>query len=253
MGAPGASGMTGDFAMKKIVFATVAATALTAAVPAAAADFRVRSGPPAYVLPQVYDWTGFYLGAHLGGAFGGSNNFNGLALSNNEARFLGGVQAGADWQFNGSNWVVGAEGQYSWLSGNNASAVFPGGFVYNNDQRGLGSVTARFGYSFWPALVYVKGGYAYADNRESVTFGGAPIPFLLDRNHNHGWTIGGGAEYKFAQNWSVKAEYQYYDFGDARFQSPPALVPFGTFHNDEHTLKVGVNYRFYFTNPAARY
>jgi outer membrane immunogenic protein len=132
--------------------------------------------------------------------------------------------------------------------------VFPGGFVYNNDQRGLGSVTARLGYSFGPALAYVKGGYAYADNRESVTFAGAPIPFLLDRNHNHGWTIGGGAEYMFAPSWAVKAEYQYYEFGDARFLSPLALVPFGTFHNDEHSLKVGVNYRFNFTSPVgARY
>ena len=237
--------------MKKILFATMAAIALTATMPAAAADFGARyntSRLPAYAPPIYYAWTGFYVGAHLGGAFGGTNNFNGLALSDNDARFLGGVQAGADWQFYG-NWVVGAEGQYSWLSGNNASAAFPGGFVYNNDQRGLGSVTARFGYSFGPALAYVKGGYAYADNRESVTFAGAPIPFLLDRNHNHGWTIGGGAEYIFAQSWSVKAEYQYYDFGDARFQNPPALVPFGTFHNDEHTLKVGVNYRFNFRSP----
>jgi len=251
-----APGMTGDFEMKKILFATVAAIALTAAMPAAAADFgaRFNSGSPlAYAVPG---WTGFYIGAHLGGAFGGSNDFNGLAIGNNDARFLGGVQAGADWQFSGTNWVIGAEGQYSWLSGNNASAVFPGGFVYGNDQRGLGSVTARFGYSFGSTLAYVKGGYAYADNRESVTFAGAPIPFLLDRNHNHGWTIGGGAEYMLpvAPSWSVKAEYQYYDFGDARFQSPPALVPFGTFRNDEHTLKVGVNYRFDFRGPvAARY
>jgi outer membrane immunogenic protein len=242
--------------VKRILFATVAAIALTAAMPAAAADFGARynyNRPPAYAPPIYYAWTGFYVGAHLGGAFGGSNNFNGLALSDNDARFLGGVQAGADWQFYG-NWVVGAEGQYSWLSRNNASAVFPGGFVYNNDQRGLGSVTARLGYSFGPALAYVKGGYAYADNRESVTFAGAPIPFLLDRNHNHGWTIGGGAEYMFAPSWAVKAEYQYYEFGDARFLSPLAPGPFGTFHNDEHSLKVGVNYRFNFTSPvAARY
>jgi outer membrane immunogenic protein len=240
----------GDFEMKKILFASVAATALTVATPTAAADFGAR-GNRTQAYAALDRWTGFYLGAHLGGAFTTDNTFNGLAIGNNDARFLGGVQAGADWQFYG-NWVVGAEGQYSWLSGNNASAVFPGGFVYNNDQRGLGSVTARFGYSFWPALVYVKGGYAYADNRESVTFAGAPIPFLLDGNHNHGWTIGGGAEYKFAfaPSWSVKAEYQYYDFGDARFQSPPALVPFGTFHNDEHTLKVGVNYRFDFKSPV---
>src|SRR5262245_16764230 len=130
--------------MKKMLFAAVAAIALTAAMPAAAADFGARyssARPPAYAPPIYYAWTGFYVGAHLGGAFGGTNNFNGLALSDNDARFLGGVQAGADWQFY-DKWVVGAEGQYSWLSRNNASAVFPGGFAYNNEQRGLGSVTA---------------------------------------------------------------------------------------------------------------
>ena len=241
--------------MKKILFAAVAAVALTSAMPAAAADLGARYGynkAPAYAAP-IYTWTGFYLGAHLGGAFSGNNNFNGFALSNNDARFMGGVQAGADWQFYG-NWVVGAEGQYSWLSRNNNSVVFPGAFVYGNDQRGLASVTARLGYSFGPALVYVKGGYAYADNRETVTFAGVPIGFTLDTNHNHGWTVGGGVEYMFAPSWAVKAEYQYYDFGDSRFTAPAPLVPFGTFHNDEHSLKVGVNYRFNFTSPVvARY
>ena len=157
--------------MKKILFATVAAAALAAAMPAAAGDLAARgynyNRAPAYAAP-IYNWTGFYLGAHLGGAFGGNNNFNGLVLSDNDARFLGGVQTGVDWQFAG-NWVVGAEGQYSWLSNNNVNAVFPAGFVYNNDLRGLGSITARFGYAFGPALVYVKGGYAYADNRETLT------------------------------------------------------------------------------------
>ena len=239
--------------MKKILFASVAAVALTAAMPAAAADFGARYSAPAYAVPS---WTGFYLGAHLGGAFGGDYNFNGLAVTNNDARFLGGVQAGVDWQFAGTNWVVGAEGQYSWLSKNDAAAIFPGGFVYSNDQRGLGSVTARLGYAFGPTLAYVKGGYAYADNRETVTFGfgGAPIPFMLDSNHNHGWTVGGGVEYMFAPNWSAKAEYQYYNFGDSRFVTPAALAPFGTFQNDEHALKAGVNYRFNFNGPVtARY
>jgi len=240
--------------MKKILFAAAAAAALTAAMPAAAADFGARSysRPPAYV-PQIFTWTGFYVGAHLGGAFGGGNNFNGLALSDNDAPFLGGVQAGADWQFY-NNWVIGAEGQYSWLSKNNGSAVFPGGYLYNNDQGGLGSITARVGYAFGPALVYVKGGYAYSNNREQVTLGGAPVPFLLSNEHTNGWTVGGGVEYMFAQSWAVKAEYQYYNFGDSRFVAPAALAPFGTFNNDEHALKVGVNYRFNFTNPVvARY
>ena len=239
--------------MKKMLFAAVAVA--TFAAPAAAADLGARynyNKAPAYAAP-IWTWTGFYVGGHIGGAFGNNYNFNGLVLSDNDARFMGGVQAGADWQFYG-NWVVGAEGQYSWLGGNNGSAVFPGGYVYNNDQRGLGSITARLCYAFGPALVYVKGGYAYSDNRDVVTLGGVPIGFALDTGHSNGWTVGGGAEYMFAQNWSVKAEYQYYDFGDSRFLAPAALVPFGTFHTDEHSLKVGVNYRFNFTSPVvARY
>ena len=242
--------------MKKILFAAVAAAALIVTMPALAADLGARgynyNKAPAYAAP-IWTWTGFYVGAHLGGAFGSDNNFNGLALTDNDARFMGGVQAGADWQFSG-NWVVGAEGQYSWLSRNSATAVFPGGYAYSNDQRALASITARLGYSFGPALVYVKGGYAHSDNRDVVTLGGVPIAFTLDSGHKNGWTIGGGAEYMFAPSWSVKAEYQYYDFGDSRFLSPAALVPFGTLHNDEHTVKAGVNYRFNFSSPVvARY
>ena len=240
--------------MKKCLFAVVATAAIGVATAAPAADLGARgySRAPAYAAP-LYNWTGFYLGAHIGGAFSGGNSFNGLVLSDYDARLLGGVQTGVDWQFAG-NFVVGAEGQYSWLGKNNLNAVFPAGFVYNNNQRALASVTARIGYAFGPALVYVKGGYAYSDNSETLTFAGVPVAFALDSSHSNGWTVGGGVEYMFAQNWSAKAEYQYYNFGDSRFLSPAALVPFGTFHNDEHTLKLGVNYRFNFASPVvARY
>jgi outer membrane immunogenic protein len=238
--------------MKKLLLATAAFAALDAPVLAADLGPRGYARPPAYAAP-IYNWTGFYVGGHLGGAFSTSNNFNGLVLSDHDARFLGGVQAGTDWQF-APNWVVGAEGQFSWLGKSNVNAIFPGGFVYNNNQRGLGSITGRVGYAAGPALFYIKGGYAYSDNRETVTFGGVPVGFLLDSGHTNGWTVGGGVEYLFAQNWSAKAEYQYYDFGNSSFLAPAELVPFGSFHNDEHTLKVGVNYRFNFASPVvARY
>ena len=146
--------------------------------------------------------------------------------------------------------MLGAEGQYSWLGKNNLNATFPGGYVYNNNQRGLGSITARVGYTWGPGLVYVKGGYAYSDNRERLTFAGAPVAFLLNGNHSNGWTVGAGVEYMFAPNWSVKGEYMYYDFGSTRFVTPAALAPFGSFRTDDHTLKLGVNYRF---NFAARW
>jgi outer membrane immunogenic protein len=112
------------------------------------------------------------------------------------------------------------------------------------------------GYTWGPGLVYVKGGYAYSDNAERVTLTGAPIPFLLNGNHSNGWTVGGGVEYMlaFAPNWSVKGEYMYYDFGSTRFVTPAALAPFGNFTTEDHTLKLGVNYRFNFASPvAARY
>ena len=156
--------------MKKILLAVVALATITAAAPAAGADLGARpyyNKAPVFAAP-LYKWTGCYIGGHVGGAFSGSNDFNGAVLSSSSARFLGGIQAGLDWQF-AQNWVLGTEGQYSWLAKNNLTATFAGGYVYTHDQRGLGSVTARIGYTCCPGLLYVKGGYAYADNSEGLT------------------------------------------------------------------------------------
>ena len=238
--------------MKKFLLATVALAALGATAPALGADMGARpyyNKAPAYVGP-LYNWTGFYLGGHLGGAFSGSNNFNGLVLSDYSARLLGGLQAGADYQF-APNWVVGAEGQYSWLGKNNLNAIFPSGVVYNNNQRAIASITARVGYTWGPGMVYVKGGYAYSDNSDTLTFAGAPVVFTLDKNHSNGYTVGAGVEYMFAPNWSAKAEYQYYNFGNTTFTTGPADIAGRSFRNDEHTAKVGVNYRFGWGGAAA--
>ena len=154
--------------MKKFLLATVALASISA--PALAADLGARpyyNNAPAYAAP-IYNWTGFYIGGHIGGAFSGSNSFNGLVLNDHNSRLMGGVQAGADWQF-APNWVLGVEGQYSWLGSNNVNAVFPGGFFYNNDQRAIGSITGRVGWTWGPGLVYVKGGYAFSDNNETLT------------------------------------------------------------------------------------
>src|SRR5256885_16856180 len=84
--------------MKPFLLATVALAALGAAAPALGAD--LGAGPyynkaPAYAAP-IYNWTGFYIGGHVGGAFRGRNHFNGLVFSAHSRRFLGGVHAGAD-------------------------------------------------------------------------------------------------------------------------------------------------------------
>src|SRR3954451_6805834 len=175
--------------MKRFFLSAVALTVLAA--PAFAADMppRTYTKAPAYTPPQaIYNWTGFYLGGHLGGAFAGANSLEG-----NNGRFLGGVQGGFDYQF-APNWVLGAEAQYSWLSGNAVSAAFPNGFLYTNDRRGIGSVTGRLGYTWGPGLLYVKGGYAFADNNENLTLTGVPVAFAFDGGHKDGWTVGAGFE-----------------------------------------------------------
>jgi outer membrane immunogenic protein len=53
--------------MKKFLLATIGLAALVGiAAPASAADMAVKARPPAPVLPPIYDWTGFYIGANGG-------------------------------------------------------------------------------------------------------------------------------------------------------------------------------------------
>src|SRR5258708_37958618 len=147
--------------MKKILLGVAALAAF--AGPAFAADMPARTyskAPPPYTAPAVvYNWTGFYIGGHVGGAFAGDNTFQ-----SSDARFLGGVQGGFDYQF-APNWVVGAEAQYSWLTGGTHNGgLFPRGSPGDPQNDPLGSVTGRVRYTWGPALLYAKGGYAWRDN-----------------------------------------------------------------------------------------
>jgi len=235
--------------MKKFLLGTVALVALGATVPALAADLapRTYTKAPAYAAP-IYNWTGFYIGGHVGGAFAGDNNPVG-----SDGRFLGGIQGGADYQF-ATNWVLGIEAQYSWMSNNNNGVLFPGGVLVNSNSDQLGSVTGRLGYAWGPALLYAKGGYAFKDsNNLTASFGGVPVAFTTDSNHRDGYTVGAGLEYMFAPSWSAKLEYQYYNFGNTTFLTGVGLAG-NRFRDDENTVKAGINYRFNWGGPvAARY
>jgi len=235
--------------MKKLLLG--AATLIALAAPAVAADMPARpySKAPAYSAPAVvYNWTGFYIGGHVGGAFAGENS-----LQSSDARFMGGVQGGFDYQFS-QNWVIGAEAQYSWLGGGNTNSgvLFPGGtLVTGSATDQLGSVTGRLGYTWGPALLYGKGGYAWRDNNNiGVSIAGVPQPFATSGNRKDGYTVGAGLEYMFAPNWSAKAEYQYYNFGNTTITAGPADVVGARFRDDEHTVKVGLNYRFGWGGPV---
>src|SRR5258706_8371492 len=109
--------------MKKFLLATVALVALGATVPALAADLAARpyTKAPAYAPQPIYNWTGFYIGGYLGGAFGGDNS-----LTGSEGPFLRGVHGGADFPV-APRWGVGIEAPYSWLGNNHNVRLLPRG------------------------------------------------------------------------------------------------------------------------------
>jgi len=233
--------------MKRLLLSTVAVLALAGTAAAADLPPRPYAKAPAYTAPAaVYNWTGFYIGGHVGGGFGGDNS-----LFGNDGRFMGGLQGGFDYQF-APNWVAGVEAQYSWLANNNTGVLFPGGSLVTANNNQLGSVTGRLGYTWGPALLYAKGGYAWkgGNNNLGVSIAGVPQAFAVSGNSRDGYTLGGGLEYMFAPNWSAKLEYQYYNFGSTTFTGGPPDVVGARFNNDEHAVKAGLNYRFGWGGPV---
>ena len=240
--------------MKKFLLATVALVALGATVPALAADLGARTlhqGSAGLCADLQLDRL-LHRRSHRR-RVQRRQQLHRPTNSSNDGRFLGGVQAGADYQF-APNWVVGIEGQYSWLGGNNNGVSFTGagaGYVYTHDQRGLGSVTGRLGYTWGPALLYVKGGYAYSDYTKSLTLGGVPQAFAIEqqpsrrlhRRRRPGIHVRPelvGARSSISTTTSASTN----------FVTPAVLTGFGSIRNDEHTFKAGLNYRFNWGGPV---
>jgi outer membrane immunogenic protein len=252
--------------MRKFLFASTAVLAISSA--AYAADLPVR-GPapaPAPVFTAI-SWQGFYLGVNLGYAWGDSTSANlpgvgagnGFDGSTNSLKvkpngLVGGAQVGYNWQFN--SFVFGVEGEVGYLGLNKTQIV---GDDLASVKYGLfGTVTARLGFTFDRALIYAKGGIAFADvqNRASDLVGvGGPIDltdFSSRSGTRTGWTVGAGLEYAFTNSWRGRLEYQYMDFGDQR--STNLDGDFFRHSNSVQTVRAGLNYYFTPARPVmARY
>src|SRR3977135_3776218 len=122
--------------MTKLMAATIALAAFT--IPVLAADLPVRQYAPSVVTPLGYNWNGFYIGAHLGGAWA-SRDFNqtiaGAALveagTNKPSGIMGGGQIGYNWQF-APNWLLGVEADVSGADlKDTVSTTSPGGAAFN--------------------------------------------------------------------------------------------------------------------------
>ncbi len=105
------------------------------------------------------------------------------------------------------------------------------------------TVRGRVGYAAGPTLLYFTGGLAFADVDYSVSGTGPGGAFAMSSDKiETGYTLGGGLEWAFAPNWSLKSEYLYVDLGDETVTSPGGVS--STTDLDFHTVRVGLNYHF---------
>ena len=207
--------------MGRFVLRALALIAAGWTMSAQAADLNYGSRAP-YTVNQplnAYSWAGPYVGGNLGYAWG--------TVDNNWAKptgFVGGVQAGYNWQQ--GPWVFGLEGDIQATGADDTFAPWK----FSNPW--FGTVRGRGGYAFNNILVYGTVGLAFGELRAN-TFG------LTESHTNVGWTAGIGAEVGLTQNWSAKVEYLYVDLANSNF----AITGMSNGYSFG-TLRAGVNYRF---------
>jgi outer membrane immunogenic protein len=164
---------------------------------------------------------------------------------------LGG-QLGCDYQFS-PNWVVGIEGAASaGIVNGHRTVGLPAGNPGDSALVTVSSdlmtaITGRLGYAVDRWMFYGKGGVAWTNDKYSITgtFAGTPFDAEGLGAWRIGWTAGAGVEWAFADDWSVRLEYDYYDFGRPvvnmidtgnGFMGPVA------YRQSTQTVKLGVNF-----------
>jgi outer membrane immunogenic protein len=265
--------------MKKYLLATVSGIVLIGA--AQAADLPVAPAYKAAPVIDVSSWAGFYLGVQ-GGAARHEAAFNDLSgfvqfgsnFSSHSTSKTGGLfggYAGYNWQ--NRSFVFGVESDISWV-GAKANAQLGGAnqffntFQQSHDISWLATFRGRAGLDFESTLVYLTGGLAVGQAKESFngfncTFffcngnGVGPGAMFAGFNQNKtqvGWTAGAGFEHMIDRHWTVRGEMRYVDLGRSNagcadvvpgtICSVPGNNYRGEFSNTLMTGTVGIGYKF---------
>ena len=246
---------------------------------ASAADMPTKE--PVYKAAPVpmYNWTGWYVGANAGYAWGRANTttavpggvfsgtdsgfYSGVASpAFNSRGFTGGLQLGYNQQVN--NWAWGIETDFNAFalrgSTNTAGQPASGGSpLFSNTEVNsdwLFTLRPRVGILATPQwLLYATGGLAIANIKYSQNNlfsacagpGGTCIEAVSVNKTKVGWAVGGGVEAALMGNWTAKAEYLYVDLGSVSTTGADNAV-FSTFtHNaklNASIARLGLNYRF---------
>lgn len=198
--------------------------------------------------------------------------------------FIGGGQIGYNYQIDNLSkvkFLAGVEADIQGITGSGGNSgrssvstltVSPQNYAFINQQAStslsyLGTVRGRFGIILIPSiLIYGTGGLAYGQANVSMTNFAAwnnswQGGYGNQSNTQVGWTAGGGIEWLFAQNWSAKAEYLYYDVGKVQGSftnsgndSGNAILASQTNYSTRYNgnlLRAGVNYHFNWGKPAS--
>ena len=266
---------------KLAIAGTAALGALAFAGAALAADLPARVYAKAPMVSPVFSWTGFYVGGHVGSGWGTAETDANVGAAVNAAfpniglglvvpisqhsmnGFLGGAQAGYNYQT--GVMVFGVEGDFSWsgLKGGTACVVL---LHCDAEVKWMADLTGRVGVAVADrGLLYVKGGVAWADSSysvsQSVSLGIGPgVQAGVNGSVSStrvGGVLGAGVEYGFMPNWSAKLEYDYFDFGKKDLNLPirasgsvggaGGAVAFTlpiSVTQQVHTIRVGANYHF---------
>jgi outer membrane immunogenic protein len=258
--------------MDKLNFLGAAGLALTVVGPAFAADLPQMPVKASFV--ERFTWTSCYLGAHVGGAWMSNNVTDPVLLVQDNANLGGpgfttggpttvgvnqngavvGGQIGCDYQLP-SNFVLGVEGAISGgtMKGTRVVALPdspPDTALLTVKTDFVPTLTGRAGYAVDHWLFYAKGGVAWASSKYSLagTFNGGVglgLPFDFEGlSVRTGWTAGAGVEWAFADDWSARLEYDYYDFGTHTATMNDAVNGPGplSFKTTMQTVKLGVNF-----------
>jgi outer membrane immunogenic protein len=198
-----------------------------------------------------------------------------LSGGGNKSGIIGGGQIGYNWQVNQVVLGVEADAVATGLKDSTASASRTIGApifavpvtqtvtVDSGHIDWMATFRGRAGFAVDRALFYVTGGGAVAEIGGSTTTlvngPGISIPagtFFANNGGSTtvwGWTVGGGIEWAFDNNWSVAGEYHHTDFGHrgSTFDIPSGLAAGPIFATGTSSSRLTVdqatarlNYRF---------
>ncbi len=219
---------------------------------------------PEYRPPSAnYNWTGFYVGAHVDGGQSRTrssaiNTVTGAAVDPgdvNPTDWHGGMQFGYEYM-TPTRVVLGIEGDVS-SGGRKTTTITEASGISSIESNVFDSETARvrLGYALENVVFYGTGGLAWSSNQYirtqlvgTLNLATAGTDEAVNK-YLSGWTAGGGIAYAFAQNWNAFAEYRYIDYGSANVTLPFSQIS-ETSKTSVSEINFGVNYKFNWGVPA---